>query len=377
MSENRFNQNRRKFGKTALTGFAGGGLLIQSGCSQKEYEQEVQKDTSDINLSVSANVKTSEEQLLFLKQLGLKHVELWVGGDDDKYDNLVEIKKRVENAGLAIAGMYNGNYYHGETGDIHRLGFPGKDRKIEEFKTLMRNMNRIGIPVYHMMGWHSTRVYHGNSYGQTGSTRHCKTLCFDYDVWEEESKKKPSDSVNIYGREFSEEEMWDNFAYFIRGVIPAAEENGIKIGMHPNFPVPQCGGVAYIFNSFESYRKAFEIADSPNFGVLLCIGTWACGGENGLFGDVIDSIRFFGKQGKIFHVHFRNLESPDPPWLETFMDNGYLDMYQVMKALKETGYKGTIYHDHSPNFEGSSAGNGVGEAYAVAYMRGLLQALKS
>ncbi|HUT64303.1 MAG TPA: mannonate dehydratase [Anaerolineae bacterium] len=82
-----------------------------------------------------------------------------------------------------------------------------------------------------------------------------------------------------------------------------------------------------------------------------------------------------GERGKIFHVHFRNINSPEPPWVEVFPDNGYVDMYRVMKTLKEIGYKGTMIPDHIPVFAKSSAGYGVGSIYIIAYMRGLLDAV--
>ncbi len=48
--------------------------------------------------------------------------------------------------------------------------------------------------------------------------------------------------------------------------------------------------------------------------------------------DVFEMIRDFGGRGKIFEVHFRNVSSPLPHFVETFPDDGYMDMYQVMKG---------------------------------------------
>jgi mannonate dehydratase len=49
--------------------------------------------------------------------------------------------------------------------------------------------------------------------------------------------------------------------------------------------------------------------------------------------DIIETIKDFGSQDKIFKVHFRNVSAPLPYFVEAFVDNGYQDMYQVMKAL--------------------------------------------
>ena len=58
--------------------------------------------------------------------------------------------------------------------------------------------------------------------------------------------------------------------------------------------------------------------------------------------DVLESIRYFGERGKIFKVHFRNVDKPLPYFVETFVDNGYMDMYQVMKVLREVNFNGAV-----------------------------------
>ena len=77
-----------------------------------------------------------------------------------------------------------------------------------------------------------------------------------------------------------------------------------------------------------------------------------------------------GRRGKIFKVHFRNLTAPLPHFAETFLDNGYMDMYQVMKALREVGFSGAIIPDHVPHTVGGSR---VGNAYSIGYMRALVE----
>jgi hypothetical protein len=76
-----------------------------------------------------------------------------------------------------------------------------------------------------------------------------------------------------------------------------------------------------------------EIAASPNVGICLCCGTWLEGGKQLTGKDPEEMIRFFGAQ-KIWKIHFRNVSAPLPHFVETFMDNGYYDMYKIMKALR-------------------------------------------
>jgi mannonate dehydratase len=169
-----------------------------------------------------------------------------------------------------------------------------------------------------------------------------------------------------HGREYSEEELWDNYAYMIRQVAPVAEEAGVRIGIHPDDPpVYALGGIPRcMFGNFEGYKKAMEIADSPNIGVCLCVGCWLEGGEKGMGVSVVDAIRHFGSKGQLFKVHFRNVSNPMPePWVETLIDNGYQDMHQVMRALREVKFDGCIIPDHIPAMLG---GHRVGVAYSIS-----------
>ena len=89
--------------------------------------------------------------------------------------------------------------------------------------------------------------------------------------------------------------------------------------------------------------------------------------------DVFEMIRDFGGRGKIFEVHFRNVTGPLPHFIETFPDDGYMDMYQVMKALREVGFSGAMEPDHVPGLAGDRGLMRAGTAYCIAYMRALLR----
>jgi mannonate dehydratase len=88
---------------------------------------------------------------------------------------------------------------------------------------------------------------------------------------------------------------------------------------------------------------------------------------------VPEMIREFGGRGKIFAIHFRNVSSPLPRFYETFPDDGYVDMYQVMRALREVRFNGTAIPDHIPQLEGDTGIRRAGQAYCITYMRALLR----
>jgi mannonate dehydratase len=158
--------------------------------------------------------------------------------------------------------------------------------------------------------------------------------------------------------------------------VPVAEEAGVYIGIHPDDPpVYPLGGIPRcIFGSFEGYKRAIEIADSPNIGVCLCTGCWLEGGE-AMGRDVVETIHYFGERKKLFKVHFRNVTAPMPEgFVETYMDDGYFDMYRIVQALQDVGFDGAIMSDHLPHMVG---GRYAAEAYGIAYMKGLVNAARS
>ncbi|SVE03537.1 uncharacterized protein METZ01_LOCUS456391 [marine metagenome] len=112
-----------------------------------------------------------------------------------------------------------------------------------------------------------------------------------------------------------------------------------------------------------------EIADSPNIGICFCVGCWLEGGE--LMGrDAVASIKHFGGLDKIFKVHFRNVDQPLPHFVETFVDDGYGDMSNIMGALAEVGFRGVLIPDHIPQMADDPR---VGTAYTIAYMKALVE----
>ena len=107
-------------------------------------------------------------------------------------------------------------------------------------------------------------------------------------------------------------------------------------------------------------------------GLKFCVG---CFSEMDV--DVAEEVRYFGSRGKIFFVDFRNVRGTADSFSETFPDDGKENMFEVMKALWETGYDGAISPDHALRIAGDAEGRRQYWAYAIGHMRGLLQGLDS
>jgi mannonate dehydratase len=318
-----------------------------------------------IKVAAQMSPEPSEEDLQFVRQMGVEYAVLWTDGRHAGYDYYASRRELFEKAGLKIYGFGNSDVHNQ---DAIVLNLPNRDEKVEEYKQHLRALGKAGIP-------YTTYAHMGNGIWSTApeQTRGgARARAFDLSKaqegrWADKTYRMPLS----HGRAYAEEEIWENFTSFIKEVAPVAEEAGVMIGIHPDDPpVPELAGVPRcIFSSFEGYRRAIEIADSPHVGICLCVGCWLEGGA--LMGkDVVESIRYFGERDRIFKVHFRNVDAPLPHFVETFVDNGYMDMYRVMKALREVGFKGVVIPDHIPQM---GAHPQVGTAYTIAYMKALVQ----
>ena len=85
---------------------------------------------------------------------------------------------------------------------------------------------------------------------------------------------------------------------------------------------------------------------------------------------VEESLQEFGRRNKLFKIHFRNVDRPLPHFVETFVDDGYFDMYRAMRVLETTGFDGVLIPDHIPLMADDPR---VGAAYTIGYMKALLQ----
>lgn len=316
------------------------------------------------HLALQMSPEPSAEDLQFCRQLGVEYAVLWTDGASAGYDYYRSRRELFEQAGIKIYGFGNWDVHNQ---DAIVLNLPGRDAKVEQYKQHLRALGRAGIP-------YTTYAHMANGIWSTEpETTRGGAPARAFDLARAESGHWHGQRYFMplsHGRAYSEDEIWDNFAHFIREVAPVAEEAGVKIGIHPDDPpgvdlagVPRC-----IFGNFAGYQRAMEIADSPNVGVCFCVGCWLEGGE--LMGKgLLESIRFFGEQGKLFKVHFRNVDAPLPHFVETFVDDGYMDMYKVMRELREVDFNGVAIADHIPLMGGDRR---LGTAYTLAYMKALL-----
>ena len=315
-------------------------------------------DADNTKIASMVSVKASDNQLLFFKQIGLRwvHAEF---GDDAPFDVIKNFQDRLARYGIKIHCGILDTYRSTKI----QLGQPGRDQDIEKYQTFLRDLGKLGI--------YSSKIdFHpGNTYttSMIESPRGYKVRQFDLDDFHKKVEKQR------YERVYTADDMWANYTYFIKAVLPVAEKADVRLALHPDDPpIPMMNGVAKLFIHYDAIKRADEIANhSKYWGLTLCVGTWSEGGTK-MGKDVYGMIEDFGTRGKIFCVHFRNVSSPLPRFNETFQDDGYLDMYQVMKAFRKAKCTASLIPDHYPGVV-DDKDHRLADAYSIAYMRALLR----
>ena len=318
-----------------------------------------------MKLAAQVSPEADRDELAFIKQMGVDWAVCWTDAHHAGYDYYARTKERFEQAGISIYGFGNSDVHNQDT---IVLGLPGREEKIEDYIAHLQALGKAGIP-------YTTYAHMANGIWSTEreTTRGgASARAYNQDKatvghWHGRDYTLPL----THGRVYEKEEIWENYRTFIEQVAPVAEEEGVRIGIHPDDPPqPDLGGVPRcIFSSHDGYAKALEIADSANVGVCFCVGCWLEGGE--LMGKgVLESIKEFGEQNKIFKVHFRNVTAPLPHFVETFIDDGYMDMYRVLKQLRAVQFNGVLIPDHIPMMADDAR---IGTAYTLGYMKALLR----
>jgi mannonate dehydratase len=319
-----------------------------------------------IKISLQIPGEFTDDDLTFAKQIGVNYVSIPTRGGT--YETFASYKKRVEAAGLKVANIGNMSVHN--MPEV-TLNLPGRDQKIEEYKQYLRDHGRGGLT-------YTTYAHMGNGIwsSEPEKTRGgARARAFHLEnakgVWDGKTFEPPL----THGRKYSKEELWENYTYFIRQVVPVAEEAGVRIGIHPDDPpVPELGGVPRnIFGNFDGYAHALDIANSPNVGVCLCCGTWMEGGKY-MGKDVFQAARAFAGMGKLWKIHFRNVTAPIPNFVETFVDDGYTDMKKLMRTLVDVDFRGILIADHVPQMVGD---RNTGWAYSIGYIKALYDMARS
>ncbi|MCL2580282.1 MAG: mannonate dehydratase [Oscillospiraceae bacterium] len=299
-------------------------------------------------------------------------------------EEITAIQREAAASGLAFEVV--------ESVPVHediKLGKPTRERLIENYRENILRLGRVGVKVvcYNFMpvfDWLRSELYKEL---QDGST----TLAFDNETllsldpakgdlslpgWDESYTAEELRALLDAYKGMDKEALWENFAYFIRNVIPTCEEAGIVLAIHPDDPPWDIFGLPRIITGAQSYARMREISPSPANGIALCLGSLGVDPAN----NIPAIVKKYGP--RIHFVHARNVtwvgersfeEAPHPSAC------GSLDMYRIFKALHEAGFDGYIRPDHGRMIWGETGRPGYGlydRALGATYIAGLWEAIE-
>ena len=302
----------------------------------------------------------------------------------------------------------------------------GRDEALGHYCELLESMGKLGIKLlcYNFMvgkGWSRTGVREGRggakaTYFSMEETERHVTSDLGLKTANAEVRSQESEVLLL-----SHDQVWANYAYFIKAVMPTAEKCGVRMGLHPDDPcLPSLGGYARIFGSVEAYDRAYELYPSPSNAVTFCqanfklmlgevgenssssgevVGT-SCSsrkdGENSTLqlqlktptqlansnlqlGTLADVARHFSK--RIAFIHVRDVEGTKEDFTELFHDQGTTDQFALMRVYRELGLDVPLRGDHVPEMaydreltpEGTPGYFTLGRLFANGYLKALLK----
>ena len=356
--------HRRKFFHSAALGAAFAGSrahLNGAAAKQALMKAGTQHDSSDDVLPV-------------LAALGVEHICSTLPSTklDERWsaEGLTKLRERIESRGIKLDMVplpMSSNYISKFENPGILLGkSPQRDREIDDICQMIRNAAKAGIPAlkYNMniLGVNRTESTPGRG-GATYST-------FVYDIAKQKETPSPAGKVD-------DDAFWERITYFLKRVIPVAEEYRVRMACHPHDPgMPRdtgYRGVKTVLGNVEGLKRFIDINASPYHGLNFCQGTvsemLAKPGEQ-----IFDVIRYFGSRKKIFNVHFRNIRGGFLNFRETFIDDGDVDMLKALRVYQEVGYDGMLMPDHVPTIAGD-ADHAQAFAYTFGYIKALIAAV--
>lgn len=322
-------------------------------------------------LCVGVSMDADEKAMRRIKQLGVDYVLM--GGPKIPWttDVLKGIMDRFKTQGLTVINMMIGGYPN------VIYGRAGRDEEIKNVQESLLAAGAVGLPVVEH-NFYADRLMEG--YYEKPARGGASHTAFDYDL-AKDIPAKPAIGVHTI------EELWNNLTYFLKAVIPVAEKAGVRMALHPNDPpIPIAHGSNQIMATLKDWKRFISIVDSPSNGM-----TFDCGVTREMGEDPIEVARYLGKRDRINHVHYRNVivDKPYVKYAEVFLDEGQINMFNVMKELIGMKYSHGLYpehpraldydREHPGGIKNQYPGGGgyAGETFNVGFAKAMMMAVQS
>ncbi len=337
------------------------------------------KEPSKLTMKLGMQDHMTDDDLAFYSAAGVEAVCGWLPSRklDDAWSvaGLMRERERVESYGMQLAmvplPMSSLEIEKAEYPSILLGISPDRDRAIDDICQMIRNAAQAGIPA---VKYNLTLIGIPRTAPVPGRGR-AEAHAFNYAL-----ARRPEPPLTAAGH-VTPEVYWERITYFLERVVPVATEYKVRMACHPQDPGMPPGegfrGVDAVLGSVEGLKKLVSIQESPYHGLNFCQGTVSEMLKDPAT-EIFDVIRYFGTRQKIFNVHFRNIKGHYLDFQEAFPDEGVVDMFEALRAYREVGYDGMIMPDHVPSVPGDAgnySGGPRGFAYALGYIRAVMQAV--
>ncbi len=271
-----------------------------------------------------------------------------------------------------------------------KLGAPGRDRLIANYAENIRRLGKAGVRVicYNFMpvfDWLRSELSHPLPDGSNALAYDNQTVQamdplkseLSLPGWDESYTHEGLRALLTQYKSIDEERLWDNFAYFLKAIIPVCEQAGVKMAIHPDDPPWGIFGLPRIITGDESYARMAEICPSIYNGITLCTGSLGADPNN----DLAALAQKYAE--RIHFVHARNVKITGERCFEEaphLSRMGSLNLYEILKALHDAGFDGYIRPDHGRMIWGETGRPGYGlydRALGAAYINGLWEAISA
>ncbi len=306
-------------------------------------------------------------------------------------ERIRELKEEVAAAGMHIAGIESVNVH-----DAIKIGSADRDQYVDNYIETLRHLGQedIHLVCYNFMpvfDWTRTELarvrpdgstvlaYTQDSVDALDPEKMFASIAGDTNGtimpgWEPERMARVKELFAMY-KEVDDEKLFTNLQYFIERIMPVCNEYDIKMAIHPDDPAWSVFGLPRIIINKENILRLMKMVDDPHNGVTFCSGSYGTNLENNL-PEMIRALK-----GRIHFAHVRNLKFHSPTNFEEaahLSSDGDFDMYEIMRALYETGFTGPIRPDHGRMIWDEVAMPGYGlydRALGATYLNGLWEAI--
>ncbi len=335
------NNNRRDFIKktsSLAAALSVGGLGVTAAATKAPLNTQTEhavnigwpipENPNAPRICVGMGMDADEKEMKQYKQVGVDYVLM--GGPQIPWteQGLRTIMDRFKANGLTVINMIIG----GHPNSIY--GREGRDAEIKKIQDSLVAAGKAGLPVVEY-NFYADRLMAGYYEKKTrGGASH---TAFDY-APVKDLPAKPAIGIHKAA------DLWKNLEYFLKAIVPVAEKAGVRLALHPNDPpIPVSHGSDQIMATLADWKRLITLVDSPSNGI-----TFDCGVTREMGEDPIAVCRYFGQKDRINHVHYRNVivEKPYVKYAEVFLDEGQVNMFEVMKELIAVKMKFGLYPEH-------------------------------